>query len=178
MSVFLAESAGLLTVNGTLIVELIAFIVMVLILAWAYPRIARAAEARQRQIAEQLEAAERSREEAEERLKEAEGQLSNARAQASEVISGANRSADQVRAEARQRAEEDAHRIAESARQDIEAERQRAIESVRGQVADLVVAATEKVIETSMDDQQHRKLIDEAIEQVGSNGAGGGQRHG
>jgi F-type H+-transporting ATPase subunit b len=175
---FLA-SAGLLELNGTLVVELVAFILMVLILArWVYPPVARAAEARQRQIAEHLEAARREREEAEQRLREAQEQLNQARNQASEVISGANRSAEQLRAEMRQRAEEEARRIVESARKDIEAERQKAIDSVRGEVADLVVAATEKVIGESVDDARHRRLIEQAIEQVGTPGGNGAKRGG
>jgi F-type H+-transporting ATPase subunit b len=173
---FLATT-GLLNINGTLIVQLVAFILMVLILAkWVYPPVARAAERRQRQIGEQLEAAKKEREEAEQTLKQAQGQLNEARGQASDIIAGANKSADQLRAEMRQRADEESRRIAENARRDIEAERQKAIESVRGEVAGLVAAATEKVIGESVDDDRHRRLIEQAIRQVGTPGENGARR--
>jgi F-type H+-transporting ATPase subunit b len=172
-------TAGLLELNGTLVVELVAFILMVLILArWVYPPVARAAEARQRQIAEHLEAARREREEAEQRLKEAQEQLNRARQQASEVITAANRSAEQLRGEMRQRAEEEARRIVEGARKDIEAERQKALDSVRGEVAELVVEATEKVIGETVDATRHRHLIEQAIQQVGTPGENGAKRGG
>lgn len=168
MALYLAESASLLDLSASFIAEVIAFVVMILILArWAYPRIIAAAEARQRQIGEQLAAAERARHEAEGRLKEAEASLQQARNQAAEIIEGAGRSGEQLRAELRARAEEDARRIMENARREIEAERQKAIDSVRGEVADLVVAATEKVVGETLDDQRHRKLIADAIAQVG-----------
>ena len=168
MALYLAESASLLDLSASFIAEVIAFVVMILILArWVYPRIIAAAEARQRQIGEQLAAAERARQEAEGRLNEAEASLQQARNQAAEIIEGAGRSGEQLRAELRARAEEDARRIMENARREIGGERQKAIDSVRGEVADLVVAATEKVVGESLDDERHRKLIADAIAQVG-----------
>lgn len=168
-------AAGLLDLSLSLIAEIIAFVLMILILArWVYPRVMAAAEARQRAVAEQLLAAERSREEAEQRLKDAEAQFRDARGQASQIIEGANRSAQQLSAEARTRADEEARRIADSARRDIVAERDRALDSVRTEVADLVVAATQKVIGESLDGDRHRRLIDEAIAEVG--GADGRSR--
>jgi F-type H+-transporting ATPase subunit b len=160
--------AGLLDLSLSFVVEVIAFVAMVLILGrWVYPRVMEAAEGRQRQISEQLEAAQRARQEAEERLAGAEAQLKEARSRAAEVLEGANRSAEQLRAELRGRAQEEANRIVAGAQRDIEAERQRAIDAVRGQVADLVIAATEKVVGETLDEQRHRSLIDRAIAQVG-----------
>lgn len=161
------QSAGLLDLSLSFVVEVVAFLVMILILGrWVYPRVMAAAEGRQRQISEQLEAAERQRQEAEARLKEAEGQLQEARSRGAEILEGATRTGDQIRAELRQRAEEDARRVLDSARRDIEAERQKAIDSVRGEVADLVVTATQKVVGETLDDQRHRSLIERAIAQV------------
>jgi F-type H+-transporting ATPase subunit b len=161
-------SAGLLDLSLSFVVEVIAFIAMILILGrWVYPRVMAAAEGRQRQISEELAAAERTRQEAEQRLKDAEARLQEARAQAAEIVEGAGRSGDQLRADLRARAEEEARRIKESALRDIEAERRKAIDSVRGEVADLVVAATEKVVGQTLDEQRHRTLIEQAIAQVG-----------
>jgi F-type H+-transporting ATPase subunit b len=160
--------AGLLDLSLSFVVEIIAFVAMILILGrWVYPRVMEAAEGRQRQISEQLAAAERARQEAEQRLRDAEARLKEARSQAAEIIEGANRTGEQLRAELRARAQEEARRIVEGAQRDIEAERQKAIDSVRGQVADLVVAATEKVVGETLDEQRHRSLIERAIAQVG-----------
>ncbi|HKF17973.1 MAG TPA: F0F1 ATP synthase subunit B [Candidatus Dormibacteraeota bacterium] len=167
MTLYLAAEAGILDLSLSFLAEVIAFIAMILILGrWVYPRVMAAAEARQRQIGEQLAAAERARAEAEQRLRDAEGRIQEARQQAAEIIEGAGRSGEQLRTELRTRAEEEARRITESARRDIEAERQKAIDSVRAEVADLVVVATEKVVGETLDDQRHRKLIAEAIAQV------------
>jgi len=166
--------AGLLDINGTLIAEIFAFLVMLFILQrWAYPAIIRAAESRQKAIQDQLEGAEQARQAAEERLNDAERRLSEARSQAQEVIDAASRSADQVRAELRRQGEEEGKRQIERAQREIEGEKQRAIEALRGEVADLVTTATERVLGEVLDRQRHQKLIDSAIQEVGQ---GNGER--
>jgi len=166
---FLVGVAGVIQIDGTVIVELITFLVMLAILArWVYPEIVRLAEARQRVVSEQLKEAEQSRADAEERLKEAEAKLADARKTAQSVIDAANKSGEQLRQELRQKAEEESRRTVEAARKEIEAERDEAVRSVRREVSELVVAATEKVIGETLDDEGQRKLIDRAIEEVSS----------
>jgi F-type H+-transporting ATPase subunit b len=171
--------AGPLTINGTFIVEVIAFILMVLFLAKVplpflgipkpvYPWIISIAEARQRAITEQLAEAEKARADAEAHLKEADQKLVDARKTADQVIEGANRSGEQLRTELRQKAETEYQRIVDSAQRDIETERERALQSARDEVAGMVIAATQKVIGETLDEQKHRKLIDDAIKEVAS----------
>ncbi len=166
---YLAGTAGVIDINGTVIVELITFLVMTAILArYVYPEIVRLAEARQRQVVEQLKDAEKARAAAEATLKEAEAKLNDARRTAQTVIDAANKSAEQLRQDLKQKAEDEARRIRESTIKEIEAERLKAIQSVRGEVAGLVVAATEKVIGETLDLTKHKKLIDRAIQEVAS----------
>jgi F-type H+-transporting ATPase subunit b len=165
--IFLAGVAGVIEINGTVIVELITFLVMLAVLArYVYPEIVKVAEARQRAIAEQLRESEKARAEAEARLKDAEAKLSDARKTAQQVIDAASKSGEQLRQDLRTKAEEEAKRIAEAARKEIEVERDRAVQTVRDEVASLVVSATEKVIGETLDEQKHKKLIDRAIEEA------------
>jgi F-type H+-transporting ATPase subunit b len=164
---FLAGEAGVIDINGTVIVELITFLVMLAILArWVYPEIVRLAEARQRAVAQQLEEAEKARKDAEARLEEAKQKLDEARRTAQQVVDQATKTGEQVRQDLKTKAEDDARRIGENARKEIEAERSRAMQSARDEVADLVVVATQKVIGESLDDPRHRQLIDRAIKEV------------
>ncbi len=166
---FLAGVAGVITIDGTVIVELITFLVMLAVLArYVYPEIVRLAEARQRTIAEQLKLAEDARTAAEERLKDAEARLNDARKTAQGVLDAAGKSAEQLRQEIRQKAEDESKRTVEAARKEIEAERDQAVRSVRNEVADLVVSATERVIGETLDDHKHRQLIERAIQEVAS----------
>ena len=149
--------AGVLTINGTFIVETIGFLLMLLFLAKVplpflgipkpvFPWIIDIAEARQREITASCRRQSRP---GPTPRGEAEGSRPEAGRRPQDrdtVIEGANRSGEQLRADLRQKAEAEYQRILDSARRDIEAERDRALESARDQVAGLVVAATEKVI--------------------------------
>src|ERR1700674_4077457 len=138
---FLAGVAGVIEVNGTVIVELITFIVMLAVLArYVYPEIVKLAEARQQTIAEQLKEADQARAEADQRLKEAEAKLNDARKTAQGVIDAATKSGEQLRQELKQKAEEESKRTIEAARK--------------------------KIIGETLDDDKHRRLIDKAISEV------------
>lgn len=171
--------AGPLTLNGTFVVEVIGFLLMLAFLNYVplgfvgipkpvFKWIVDVAEARQREITSQLDAAKKEREDADARLKEAEAKLADARATAQSVVDSASRTAEQLRLEIKEKADQEAQRIKEAARKDIEAEREKAIQSVRGEVAGLVVAATEKVIGETLDLTKHKQLIEKAIAEVGS----------
>ncbi len=167
--VLLAGEAGVVAIDGTVIVELITFLAMLAILSrYVYPEVVKMAEARRRAIAEQLKEAEQARAKAEAHLAEAETKLTEARKTAQSLIEAAAKSGEQLRQELRQKAEEEAKRLAESARKEIEAERDRAVQSVRNEVAGMVVLATEKVIGETLDDDRHKQLIERAIAEVAS----------
>ena len=166
---FLAGQAGVIDINGTVIVEIVTFLLMTAVLArWVYPQVVAVAEARRRAIAEELKEAEQARADAEARLKEADAKLNEARTTAQGVIEGAARSGEQLRQELKEKAEAEAKRVLESATKGIEAERERALQSVRSEVAGMVVAATEKVIGETLDEPRHRQLIERAIREVAS----------
>jgi F-type H+-transporting ATPase subunit b len=171
--------AGVLAINGTFIVETVAFILMLLFLSYVplpflgitkpvFPWIIGIAEARQREITARLQEAEEARQAAEARLKDADAKLVEARTTADTIIQGANRSGEQLRADLRQKAEAEHDRIVESAQRDIAADRDRALADARNEVAGMVVAATQKVIGETLDERRHRDLIERAIQEVAS----------
>jgi len=159
--------AGLLDLNGTLVAELLAFLLMLYVLAkYAYPPIIRAAEARQKQIEDGLRAAA----EAEQRLRavqtEVEQTMAEARTQAREVITRSHQEATAEAEEVRQRGRRDAETQVAKARSDIEAERDRAVQEVRAQLGALIVEAAGRVLGEAIDETTHRKLIDESVTEV------------
>lgn len=162
-----AAPLGPLQLNATLLVEFVAFLIMLGILArWVYPRVMIAAEERQNQIKQQLDQAEKAREDAEGRRREAEGQIQQAREQAGQIIDRANRTGERIVQEAQEKAKEEARRIVEAARRDIDTERQKAIQSIREEMADIVGGALTKIVGDSLDGDRHRKLIEATIDKV------------
>lgn len=170
----MVAAGGLLDVNGTLIAEAIAFLLMVLILArWVYPRVIQIATAREERIAAGLRAAQ----EAEQRLQQVQEEvrktLDEARGQAREILNRANSDASVEAQGVLQQAREQAEAQIERARAEIGSERDRAIQDLRSEVSTLVIAATSKLVGETLDAPKHERLIDEALKGVGGNGSSG-----
>jgi F-type H+-transporting ATPase subunit b len=152
---------------GLMIWTIIAFTLAFLILRrYAFPRIQEALEKRRVAIEESIDHAEKMRHEADQLLEEYRARLREAREQADDIVTRARRASealqDETRAETRKQREE----MLEGARRDIEQETRRALDEIRKEVADLTVIATEKVTRKSLDDEDHRRLIEEALEEV------------
>ena len=149
---------------GVMIWTLIAFGITYLVLRkLAYPRIAEALDKRRRAIAESIDAAERTRVEADKLLQEYRERLREAREQADDIVARARKASEKVADEAKVDAGKKREELMEQTRRDIEQETRRAIDEIRREVADLTVLATEKVTRKSLDDEDHRRLIEEAL---------------
>jgi F-type H+-transporting ATPase subunit b len=166
--------ASLLEINLTFVVEIIAFVAMLLILRrWVYPRVIAAAEARQNQIARALEEAERSRQEAAAAREAVTREIEEARVQAREILERAHKAAVAEAEDLVRKARRDAEAQLERARAEIATERDRAIQEIRAQVGALVVTAAAKVLGEAIDRSAHSRLIEESLAQVDSgNGRG------
>ena len=169
-TVLAAEGGGnfLVTPNvGLMIWTLIAFgIALFLLQRLAFPRIGEALDKRRRAIEESIEAADRTRVEADVLLEEYRARLREAREQADDIVTRARKAADRLQEEQIAQAKESREELMERTRRDIEAETRRALEDIRKEVANLTVLATEKLARKSFDDQDHRRLIDEALTEI------------
>jgi F-type H+-transporting ATPase subunit b len=161
------ESGGNFLVSpevGLMIWTLIAFVITLLLLRkLAFPRIAEALDKRRKAIEDSIDHAERTRVEADKLLAEYRERLREAREQADDILNRARKASDRVADEAKVDANKKREELLEQTRRDIEQETRRAIDQIRREVADLTVLATEKVTRKSLDDDDHRRLIDEAL---------------
>jgi F-type H+-transporting ATPase subunit b len=149
---------------GLMIWTLLAFIVAFIVLRKAaFPRIADALDRRQRAIEESIDAAERTRQESEQLLAEYRQRLIEARSQADEIVQRARKAGEQAEAESHQDAVRHREELLAQTRRDIEAETRRAIQEIRAEVADLTVLATEKVTRRTLRDEDHKRLVEEAL---------------
>jgi F-type H+-transporting ATPase subunit b len=149
---------------GLMIWTLLAFIVAFLVLRkYAFPRISEALERRQRAIEDSIDTAERTRSEAEELLAEYRERLKEARAQAEEIVIRARKAGEQHERESLEKAKGSREELLEQTRRDIQAETRRAIQEIRREVADLTVAATEKVTRKTLSEDDQRRLVEEAL---------------
>lgn len=86
------------------------------------------------------------------------------------IITEAKEEAERLRAgtvaQAREEAREEARRILAQEREAFEVQRQQAVADMQNQVVGLVMAATRKVVEESMDERMQRQLIDRFLSEM------------
>lgn len=147
--------------------EVVSFSILLWVLyKFAFPPILKILEERERKIRESLEQAERHRSEAERKLQEYEAKLNAAAREAEAVMAQAKERAQRLLEENEQRLTADAERIKADTAREIEHERRKAVQEIRAQTTDLALLVAEKVVGRSLNDQDHRRLADEALEAV------------
>jgi F-type H+-transporting ATPase subunit b len=176
------ESSGNFLVTpsvGLMIWTLLAFGISYYILRKAaFPRIAEALDKRRKAIDESITAAERTRKEADELLEEYRARLREAREQAEDIVARARKASESLQEESKVAAKQQREDLMEGTRRDIEAETRRALDEIRKEVAALTVVATEKVTRRSLDEDDHRRLIEEALEEVDFSALAGDSKNG
>jgi F-type H+-transporting ATPase subunit b len=152
---------------GLMIWTLLAFgITLYLLNKLAFPRIAAALDRRRVTIQESIDAAQRAKQEADELLEEYRARLREAREQADDIVARSRKAAENVADETKVEAAKQREALLANARRDIEHETRRALEELRKEVADLTVMATEKITRKSLTEEDHRRLIEEALTEV------------
>jgi F-type H+-transporting ATPase subunit b len=152
---------------GLMIWTLVLFLFTMWVLSkLAFPKIQEALDRRAKTIAESLDAAERQRRESDELLAEYRGRLAEAREQADDIMARARKAAETAEAEATIAGKEKREDLVNAAKRDIEAETRRSLDQIRQEVANLTVLATEKVTRKSLNAEDQRRLVEEALGEV------------
>jgi F-type H+-transporting ATPase subunit b len=160
-------TSNFLVPNGTFIVVLLAFLVVVWVIGKkVLPVLNKVLTERQEQIRGELEAADKAKADAEEADVERRALLEQARAQAREIVSNAATAADQTKLRAETDAQAIHDRIVQAADAEVVIARQAAVEEVTARVGEIVLAAAERVIGREIQASDHQDLIDEAIAAV------------
>ena len=154
---------------GYLFVQIFNFaIIFVVLRAWVYKPILGLLERRRTAIAEGLEDARIAAEARQNAEQEAEKVMADAQTNASQIMREANERAETQGKEVIAAAEAEAAKKREESLAEVESERERILGELRGQVGALAIAAAQKLINASLDEQRQRVLIDEFFSGVKS----------
>jgi F-type H+-transporting ATPase subunit b len=145
--------------------EVLSFAILLFVLyKYAFPGILSALEEREKRIKDSLDQAEQHRSEAERKLKEYEAKLNSAAKDAEGILAAAKERAQRLMEENEQRMTTEAERIKGDATREIDHERRKAIQEIRSHTTDLALMVAEKVVQRSLNEADHRKFADEALE--------------
>ena len=147
--------------NLTVIAQAVAFALFIwFTVKFVWPPMLRAIEARQKQIADGLAAAEQGKKSLEASSKQADQAIQDARGRAAEILAQAEKRGSQVIEEAKAAAKSEGDREKAAAKADIQQEISRAREQLREQVAALAVAGAEKILRREVDAKAHAELLE------------------
>jgi F-type H+-transporting ATPase subunit b len=168
------EPNPILPAANELIWGTIAFFILLLVMyRTVWPSVDKAFKDRRANIEGKLEQAEKDRGEAEQLLEQYRRRLREAEDETQRILDEARSNADRVRRELLAKAEADAGRELDRARQAIRGERDQAIRQLRNEVGTLAVELATRVVGDSLDRDRQLRLIDEYIDDLGSQAQAG-----
>jgi len=130
-----------------------------LVKEFAFAGLSKTLEDRRTRIEQGLQDAEQARRDRESAEQERLAALQEARREANEIINRAQKVASESREADIAATREELGRLRERASAEIEAEKQRAINELRGEVADLALAAAGRVVGDAMTSDRQRQLV-------------------
>ena len=149
-----------MSINGTLIAQMIVFAILVwFTMSFVWPPIAAALDERAKKIAEGLSAADKAKSDLAAANQRVEQQLSAARTDAAKRLADAERLAQQTIEEAKARAAEEGSKIVAAARAEADQESVKAREVLREQVAALAVKGAEAILKREVNAGVHAELL-------------------
>src|SRR5512139_3352619 len=147
---------------GFFLFQVFNFIIVLVVLnMMAYKSIVNALENRKKKIAQSLEDARIAAEARANAEADAREILSKAQAEAADKVREATMRAETAALDVTAQAENDAAKIRTDAQADATAERDLILSNLRGQIAGLAMAATQRLIGEALDEKRQHSLIEE-----------------
>ena len=171
MPAFLLAAGGLLSANAGLAFWLgLAFIILMFLLSkYAWGPITSALAERETTIEESITRAERALAEAQQLQADNDAARREAQAEAQTMLRAAREEADALRTTEVDKTKAAIAQMQEAARADIAREKEQALAELRSEVAALAVGAAEKILQTNLDADAQRGLVDQFIADLPKN---------
>lgn len=149
-----------MSINATLIAQLIVFLILVgFTMKFVWPPIVKALDERAQKISEGLSAADKAKADLASANKRVEAELSSARNDAAQRLADAERLAQSMVEEAKGRATDEGAKIVAAARAEAQQESLKARETLREQVAALAVKGAEQILKREVNADVHAELL-------------------
>ena len=149
---------------GLMIWTLVMFLITLWILKrYVFGPLGEFLEARRTKIAEDLDSAESNRNESERLVGEYNSRLEEARRESDEMRERGRKDGERQGAEIMAAAHEQRDRVMADADDRIAAQAREAASGIQGEVVELAMMAAEKVTRKTLSDDEHRRLIEEAL---------------
>lgn len=143
-------------------------IVFFILAKFAWKPLREQLEARENRIRETVDKAHRVKAEAEALLEKHREMMDRAKADAQEIISEGREAAEKAREDAAAAGQTEAQEILDRAKKEIDLETKKAIDQLRREAVDLSLAAASRILERSIEDEDHKKLASQVVDELGN----------
>ncbi|PWU18097.1 MAG: ATP synthase F0 subunit B [Candidatus Rokuibacteriota bacterium] len=161
---------GFINLDRSLLIQAVNFglLLLVLVKLLYRPLLAKMDE-RSQAIKKSLEEAQAARAEAQREREEHAAKIQAAYAEAQAIRAAALAEAAEEQRRLVEAARAEAARLVQSARAELEQDVRRARQELRQEVSDLAIGVAERLIKRSLRDEDHRRIVEDAIARIGSN---------
>ena len=156
------------TIIGDFILIAGSFLLLIfLVKKFAWGNITSILDARAEKITNDIDEAEAARKKAEELAAKREAELAGSRQEATTILETAKEIAEKNKAHILSEANQEALRLKEKAQLEISQNKEEAMNSIKGDVADLTVNLAGRLLSQQLDSEGHRQLIDRYLNELG-----------
>ena len=156
------------TIIGDFILIAGSFLLLIfLVKKYAWGNITSILDARAEKITNDIDEAEAARKKAEELAAKREAELAGSRQEATTILETAKETAEKNKAHILSEANQEALRLKEKAQLEISQNKEEAMNSIKGDIADLTVNLAGKLLSQQLDSEGHRQLIDRYLNELG-----------
>ncbi|HUU55534.1 MAG TPA: F0F1 ATP synthase subunit B [Armatimonadota bacterium] len=161
----MGETGSLLSLDpAVLFLQIVAFVILFLVLRrYLFRPLLNVIEQRESEISDALEAGEKARAELERIDQERERVLTGAREEGRQQVRAAVQEGERARNRILSEARGEAQQLRERARETVDLERREAALQLRREVVDLALLAAQRAVLTQLDEEKHRRAIDDFI---------------
>ena len=165
---FASEGGGLISLDKSLIIQAFNFLLLLFLLSkLLYRPLMAKMDERSQAIQRSLDEAQAARAQAQKEREEHAAKIQASHAEAQQIRAEALKDAADEQRRLVEAAKAEAGRLVTSARQEMDQDVRRARQELRQEVADLAIAAAERLIKKSLNDADHRRIVDDAIGRMG-----------
>lgn len=161
----------LMPAGGLMFWTLVIFVLLMVVLTkFAYKPLLEAVEAREAALEAAIASAQADRDAASKLLAEQQAALDAARGEAQRFIADGRATSEKLKASMLEETKAQQQTMLERARRELENEKARAIAELRREAVDLALAGASKVIGKNLDDAGNRKLVDDFLASIPTQG--------
>jgi F-type H+-transporting ATPase subunit b len=154
--------------TSTIFWAIVCFLILFFVLwKFVFKPVNKMISARQDEIRKNLDEADRQRDEAIQYLDEQKAMLEQSKKEAREIIESGRQASRKAQEEMLESSHEKSRQMLDAALEEIKREKEKSLNEVKSRIIDIAMQTTEKIISKSLTEEEHKKLIEESLQEVG-----------